>query len=334
MFQKTVFKIVIHSIFWVVYIVVLFVFDPPHYSELGINWYEKIEPDLLLLVGSITYLNELLLLPFFFKRKYYILFAIINFGLLFFATTFYCYYLIGEDCKLSVCLSNNLWLIALPVVFLSLVWVVIQFFEKQKELENVYSERLELELKFLKSQINPHVLFNSLNTIYSKAVKENDEIAEMILKLSDNLKYVLNKSDDTFVDMEKDIVFIENYLDFQKLRTEGINKIIYKKDIDSYNHSIAPLILIDLIENAFKYAIYKEDELSDIYISLNVKNGMLHFICKNEYNPIDLQQQKDSMQIGLKNLKQRLKLLYKNNHQLHINTDNSLFIVDLKINLE
>jgi LytS/YehU family sensor histidine kinase len=154
----------------------------------------------------------------------------------------------------------------------------------------------------------------------------------MILMLSENLKYVLNQSTDTLVDLEKDLTFIDNYLEFQKLRTQGINNISYKKEIDSYNHSIAPLILIDLIENAFKYAVYKDSELSNIDIYLSVQNGKLHFYCENEFD--DNLEKNKTTQIGLKNLQQRLLLIYKDNYTLNINKKNGMFKVDLKINLE
>jgi two-component system LytT family sensor kinase len=331
--KKTVLRILIHILFWVFYILVLFVFDPPYYGDLGIEWYEKINFDLVFLIAGMVYLNELFLLPYFFKRRWYALFALVNLGMLFFATTFYCYYLVGLECTVVVCLSNNLWLISLPVIFLSFVWVVLQFFEKQKELEKAHKDKLEMELKFLKSQINPHVLFNSLNTIYAQAIKESDTIAEMILMLSDNLKYVLNQSDDVLVDLEKDIAFIENYLKFQDLRTKATIKVNYTKEIDSYSHTIAPLILIDLIENAYKYAAYREGKLSHIDIHLGIENGRLHFICKNEFDPSGKRVKEDSTEIGLKNLRQRLKLIYHDDYTLEFKQENGMFVVDLKIKL-
>ncbi len=224
-------------------------------------------------------------------------------------------------------------MIALPVIFLSFIWVVLQFFDKQKELEEIHKERLEIELKFLKSQINPHVLFNNLNTIYAQAVKGNDNVAEMILMLSENLKYILDQSNDTMVPLEKDVIFIENYLEFQELRTQGINNIFYNKDIDSYNHTIAPLILIDFIENAFKHSVYKDEGESDIVIYLSIKKGKLHFICKNEFDANSQHKKEKGEQIGLKNLKQRLRLIYKDNYNLDIIEGNEMYTVDLKINL-
>lgn len=330
--HKTSIKLIIHSLFWIFYIVVVFLLNPSH-GEYNLNWFDKIDYKLLLLVLVTTYVNDQLLLPYFFKRKAYVVYTLALFGLLFLATTFYCYYILICSCSLSSCFSKNLWMISLPVVFLSFIWLILQFFDKQKELEMAHKERLEMELKFLKSQINPHVLFNNINTIYAQAVKGSDNVAEMILMLSENLKYILDQSNDTLVPLEKDIAFIENYLEFQELRTQGINNIIYSKKIDSYNYSIAPLILIDLIENAFKYSVYKDNELSDINIYLSIQKGKLHFICKNEFDTI-LQQEKEITQIGLKNFQKRLNLIYKDSHVLDITKDDGIFTVNLKIDLE
>jgi LytS/YehU family sensor histidine kinase len=150
--------------------------------------------------------------------------------------------------------------------------------------------------------------------------------------LSENLEYVLNQSNDVKVDLEKDIAFIENHLKFKELRTQGIFQITYKKDIDSYKHTIAPLILVDLIENAFKYAVCKEDELSDIIIFLSIQKGKLHFVSKNEFDTSS-QKKKVKTEIGLKNVRQRLQILYANHHSLNIDQEDGVFKVDLTIDL-
>lgn len=330
---KVIIKFIIHSLFWIFYIVVLFVFDPLCFDDLNTSWYDKIEAYFLLLVAGVAYLNELLLLPYFFKRKSYLSYALVTVGVLFITNYFYCYYVIKCEDSLFICYSSNLWIIALPFIFLAFIWVVLEFFEKQKELEKAHNDKLELELKLLKLQINPHVLFNNLNTIYSKAVNENETVAELILMLSENLKYVLNQSKEKLVDLEKDLTFIENYLKFQALRTEGVNNIIYKKEIDSYNHSIAPLILIDFIENAFKHSVYKENELCTIDIFIKIQNGNLQFICKNEYDDAIYEEKQAVTGIGIENIKQRLRLIYKDNYTLDIQKKNNVFNVELNIDL-
>ena len=121
---------------------------------------------------------------------YVFIFAIISF----FATQLYCYVFAQCGCSLMKCLSDYLWQTLVPLIFFSFVWVLYRFIDKQEEVEEIKKEHLEMELKFLKSQINPHVLFNNLNTIYSYALEKPNETPELILRLSDNLKHVLYES--------------------------------------------------------------------------------------------------------------------------------------------
>jgi len=317
--------------FWAFYILILFGVNSSHDDQLNNPWYDKFEIGLLFMVGAITYLNDLFILPHYFKREAYLPYAIITLGLLFLTTYIYCYFILGCTDSIITCFYCDFWLIALPIVLLSFLWVVMAFFEKQRELDRIQKEKVEMELKFLKAQINPHVLFNSLNTIYSKSFKENEDIAELIHMLSENLKYVLNQSNDAKVDIEKDLTFIDNFIEFQKLRTQGIHTISYQKEIDSYNYTIAPLILIDFIENAFKHSSHREDETSEIDIQIKIREGNLDFYCSNPINHRIEEKKADSTQIGTKNIKKRLDLLYGGKHDLIVQKSNDTYNVHLKL---
>ncbi|EDP96414.1 putative transmembrane protein [Kordia algicida OT-1] len=324
------FRFSIHLTFWVFYFFVVFYLMPDYFGR-NLSFFQKIDFKLLLLVIPITYFNELYLLPVLFKKKKYLLYSLLIISILLLATIIYCNYIIECSCSFSFCLSQQLWKFLLPVIFLSLVWVLLSLFEKQKELEKTQKDRLEIELKFLKSQINPHVLFNNLNTVYAQAIKGSDNVADMILMLSENLKYILYQSEENFVPLKKDIDFIENYLEFQKLRTQGINNIIFKKNIDSYKHTIAPMLLIGLIENAFKHSLYKEDEESNIHITLTVINGKLDFECQNEIDVENGKRNTEGFQIGLKNLRKRLEIIYPKKHNFSTEKQNDSFIAKLEI---
>lgn len=184
-----------------------------------------------------------------------------------------------------------------------------------------------MELQYLKSQINPHVLFNNLNTIYSYALEKPDQAPELILKLSDNLKHVLYESNGQKVPLLKELEYIGNYLDFQKIRTENIKEIHYTSTGDFEQYTIAPLLLITIIENAFKHSAAK----STIAIDINVMNGILECTCTNLVGAIKT---KDShIPIGLQNLKKRLALLYNNKHQLTLKSEEQ-FVAHLKLDLK
>ncbi|MCT4700056.1 sensor histidine kinase [Tenacibaculum haliotis] len=189
----------------------------------------------------------------------------------------------------------------------------------------IEQERTEMELKFLKSQINPHVLFNNLNTIYSYAIEKPDKAPDLILRLSDNLKHVLYESNAEKVNLEKEIKFIDNYIAFHKIRTEGIKQINYQTSTDNARYEIAPLLLITIIENAFKHSIFN----SVIDINIKAEENKLTCSCENHYHEKSIQ---STAAIGLDNLKKRLDLLYKNKYELSIN-DTGIFKVLLVVNL-
>jgi LytS/YehU family sensor histidine kinase len=242
------------------------------------------------------------------------------------ATQLYCYVFAQCGCSLLKCLSDYLWQTLVPLIFFSFVWMLYRYLDKQEEIELIKQEHTEMELKFLKSQINPHVLFNNLNTIYSYAIEKPNETPELILMLSDNLKHVLYESNSKTISLEKELQFLDNYIKFQKIRTEGVKTISYHVDIDNNHYQIAPLLLVTIIENAFKHSILH----SNIEIDIRIHAGVLECICTNAYD-----QQKTStndFRIGLQNLDKRLELLYKDKHHFEI-TRNAVFKVYLKLNL-
>jgi len=313
-------KVLIHLLFWALFIFVsLFVFSNYYWSENPFLQY-------LFILTTIVYANNGVLLPFFIRRKWYFLYAVIIGAIAFLGTQLYCNFFAECGCSIMKCLSDYLWQTLVPIVFFSFLWMLYSYLEKQDELEIIRKENIEIELQFLKSQINPHVLFNNLNTIYSYSLEKPTEVPEMILMLSDNLKHVLYESDSHKVALQKELDYIDNYIAFQKIRTENIKTIDYRKQINDYVHEIVPLLLITIIENTFKHSIAN----STISIQIKEKNGLLECICENQIG--NHTKEENSSKIGLKNLKKRLFLLYKNKHELHI-TETQKYKVHLKIEL-
>ena len=202
-----------------------------------------------------------------------------------------------------------------------------RFIDKQEEVERVKKEHTEMELKFLKSQINPHVLFNNLNTIYSYAIEKPNEVPELILMLSDNLKHVLYESNAETISLEKELQFLDNYIKFQKLRTEGVKQIFYVTEVESKHNVIAPLLLITIIENAFKHSTLN----SDISISIKEQDAILVCTCSNDYKEDSVTS--EAFNIGLQNLEKRLQLMYNNKFEFTI-VKAEQFVVTLKLNLK
>jgi len=190
------------------------------------------------------------------------------------------------------------------------------------------------DLQFLRSQINPHFLFNALNTLYGTALKENAEhTSKGIQKLGDMMRFMLNENNLDFIPMDKEIDYLKNYIALQKLRTESSPDILVEDNIDEAkcNRTIAPMLLIPFVENAFKHGI-SLNERSWINIRLRCAETFIHFEVRNStHKRFENNTEKDKSGIGLKNVAERLKLLYPGKHELNVNEDKNEYIINLVI---
>lgn len=191
-------------------------------------------------------------------------------------------------------------------------------------------------LQFLRSQINPHFLFNALNTIYGMALQEKAErTAEGVQQLGDMMRFMLHENAKDQISLEKEIEYLENYISLQQLRTESSSGIKIERDIQTPPSmgQIAPMLLIPFVENAFKHGISLERP-SFIKIMLRFKDNNLYFDVHNSiHHSLGMDTEKTKSGIGLQNVKQRLNLLYPGRHELIIHESASEFFVHLKINL-
>ncbi|MGB4847899.1 MAG: histidine kinase [Saprospiraceae bacterium] len=192
-------------------------------------------------------------------------------------------------------------------------------------------ENLKTELSFLRSQVSPHFLFNILNNMVSLARKKSDLLEPALLKLSGLLQYMLYESDDEKINITKEIEYLDNYIDLQKLRFGNDVKINFEKEISiSTPLEVVPMILIPFVENAFKHGVVFIEH-PEIHIQLIVTGQQLQFNVKNKYNPFPEEKDKSSG-IGLQNVKRRLSLLYPD-ALLEIIQNESEHIVNLSIKL-
>lgn len=202
--------------------------------------------------------------------------------------------------------------------------------EKQKiEMEK---EKLQSEIKYLKQQINPHFLFNSLNNIYSLALTKSDLTTEAIIKLSAILRYMIYESQKEKVPMQEELNLIINYIDLQKLRMNEKTILNFQIEGDPDSYLIEPLLLIPIIENCFEYGC---DNINESFIDINIKiqNSTLDLNTKNKI--VQLPETKTTSKgLGLKNLKRRLELLYPNNFEFSTQQKDNIFEVKLKIDLK
>jgi LytS/YehU family sensor histidine kinase len=190
------------------------------------------------------------------------------------------------------------------------------------------------DLQFLRSQINPHFLFNILNTLYGTALQENaSNTAEGIQRLGDMMRFMLHENNLDRIDMNREIDYLNNYIALQKLRTESSPDIIIEDNISEQNctHKIAPMLLIPFVENAFKHGI-SLTEKSWIKINLACNEKEIIFSVRNSMHSRQQDDpEKEKSGIGLKNVLQRLKLIYPGKHTIAANGDGKEFFVQLSI---
>jgi hypothetical protein len=203
----------------------------------------------------------------------------------------------------------------------------------QKEVELLKSTIKESELKFLRSQINPHFLFNNLNNLYSYAIEFSPKTPEIILKLSSVLRYMLYECKENFVPFSKEVEQLENFAQLYEIQIEERGTIDFFVQIDQPEYQIAPLILIVFIENAFKHSQSSQTEniVIDIDIQLT-ESGELNFSCKNNFHPVT-NTENLAHGIGLENVRKRLQLLYPKAHRLAIRETDNQYEVHLSMQL-
>jgi hypothetical protein len=186
------------------------------------------------------------------------------------------------------------------------------------------TEKAQAELAFLKAQINPHFLFNTLNNIYSLAITHSEHTAASIMKLSNILRYVTDEVKQDFVPLQQEVDCIQDYIDLQQLRLGKKTTVEFNRRGNPATLSIPPLVLMTFVENAFKYGT-SNHQASAISIDLQINNGRIEFKCSNALFP---RKPVDRPGIGIDNTRQRLAHLYGDRYQLNINTvDNTYMVV-------
>ncbi len=223
----------------------------------------------------------------------------------------------------------NGFLLSLAYVF-ARDWIVnLSLIEKLK------TEKLSAELAFLKSQVDPHFLFNTLNSLYAAALEEKAHCtADGIIKLSTLMRYNLHDSQADFILLEKEIDYIEKFIALQRLRTTDKTRIDFLaqiRDESRRGEKIAPMLLIPFIENAFKYGLSPVLETS-IRIRITLKEGVLNLTVENTI--VEKPTAGPGSGVGLENVKNRLNILYPDRHQLLLEEKNSIFYARLQINLQ
>ena len=207
------------------------------------------------------------------------------------------------------------------------------WFNNQKHQQDIRKEHLATELAFLKSQINPHFLFNSLNSIYSLAYKKSELAPEAILRLSKIMRYVLDESPSSCVMLEKELEHLQDYVELQKLRLTEKTKLSIVIENKASNQTIEPMLLVPFIENAFKHGADTTSN-SVISIKITIDKNQLVFRSTNTIAQRNSPAKDLESGIGLKNVERRLQMLYPGSHKLEVLEENNLYAVTLFLTLK
>lgn len=217
-----------------------------------------------------------------------------------------------------------IYLVLTTLLKLSKSWYVLQRVEKEK---------LAIELNSLKSQVNPHFLFNSLNSIYSQALAKSEQTPDTVLELSNLLRYMLYEVGEAKVDLGKEVEMMENYVELQKLRADASSDISFQVNGHDLDKKVAPLLFFPLIENSFKHGVKGVSDQAYVHILLESTEKEISFEIENNKGDVDDMEQGKYGGIGLENVKRRLSLIYPGKHKFAIEDGDDIYRVTLKIQL-
>jgi LytS/YehU family sensor histidine kinase len=210
----------------------------------------------------------------------------------------------------------------------TILLVIAKFYKEKQTYLQLNEQKKSTELSVLKHQLNPHFLFNTLNSLYALSINKSDEAPEVIAKLSEMLDYMLYGCNDKYVSLKKEIELIENYLALEKVRYDERVAISFNKNVEP-DVRIAPLILLTFIENAFKHGVSQELKKAYIHIKISIEETFIQFDITNSIAKNRAYAKKET--IGLTNVKKQLELLYLDNYSLDLKEETNCFNVRLKL---
>ncbi|WP_421942263.1 sensor histidine kinase [Pedobacter sp.] len=336
--------VVLHSLFWsliILFLIIITIFEKePHtmkdyflsYGVLGI------------LNVSIFYINYIILIPGLIKKRKKYWLYLLCFLLLMVTTSFVKtivavlnptellhYSMNGKIEEVSVTnfFFTRFFVIGFFLVASCIIKFTLDWFSNERIQRNLESERREMELQFLKSQLNPHFLFNSLNNIYSLAYQKSDKTADAIMKLSEIMRYMIYESNTPTVALNKEVDYLTSYIELQKIRFKDGAYIELSLNGEIDNQQIVPLMLISFVENAFKHGVVT-DPNDPVKINIIANQKILHFSVVNKKN----QQNKDAQGgVGLTNVERRLQLVYPERYKLNVVNSSTHYTCELMIDI-
>ena len=345
--KKVALLVLLHVVCWAVFLSLPAVFNPRRHSiSIGGFIDDILEPPRWrngVLLIAVFYFNYYVTFPWLYLRQRYVLLFIS------FITCFAAFFLLNYSMMPhgldgppmppippdmphhphggfnALGISFNLFMFII-VYAASYALSMYELWQKTKE------EKLHAEISFLKAQVNPHFLFNTLNSIYSLTLTKSDKAPDAVIKLSGMMRYFVSEANQSYVSMSKELAYINDYIEMQKLRLTDKIKLRYEVSGDEDDKRIAPFLLIPFIENAFKYGV-NSDENSDILIKIQIHDKDLHLYVYNVKVYIRPDMDKGTG-LGINSTRQRLNLLYPGRHKLTVTNGEKDFAVSLNVTFQ
>lgn len=335
-------KVIFNALLWVCsFLILLFLFSGSS-SPAKIDYIYTICFVITLIIP--VSLNLYVLIPKFLKKEKNMLFVLFfGLNLIVFAqlnavffelivnTFFKDFYFISYHNTLEIYFIFFIFFVLTSLIKLGEDWVYLNQIENK--VLKVQKQEIEQQLYYLKGQINPHFLFNSLNVLYSLAIDKKKDITNAILQLSDILRYVIYDVEAEKIKLKKEIDLIKNYIDFEKNRHVKNSTITFNFNVDE-NQQIYPMLLLPIIENSFKHGLKSGIENPYVKINLEKKKDKLFFEISNNFKENQHTINDNYRGIGLKNIQENLALIYPEKHQFDTEVINNIFTVNLTIDLK
>lgn len=331
-------KIVYHSLFWLAVLIVLLLLNGEQWSP-GVSFLAEIIN--VLFFAGIVYYNFLYLIPNYLSEKKFLVYGglLIVFALLLAPIKIVCLYFVfsGSPHVQAALIHDQLYFFLSHFVVAgssTIAKIISDWVRHQRETKELQTRSMQTELQFLKSQINPHFLFNTLNNLYALTLKKSDQAPEIVIKLSEMMRYMLYDCNEKRVPLSRELNYIENYLELEKLRQGKKVDIRLNVHGDIGELEIAPLLFIPFLENSFKHGLSNVLTHGFVDILVEVTGNTLYFRIQNSKpERIALPENRRVGGIGLVNVRRRLNLQYPEAHQLLIEETPTTYTAILKLTL-
>jgi two-component system, LytTR family, sensor kinase len=331
-------RVVYHSLFWVALFLLLVLLDTT--SQ---DWGFVIAVELITLAfyAIVVYFNLFYLIPNYLTEKKFFLYVSllvltvliltpIKMLVLFLSFSYL------PDLQRQLLIDQKWFFLTIFIIAggSTVIKIISDWARYQRDRKELQTQTMQSELTFLKSQINPHFLFNTLNNLYALTLKKSDKAPEIVIKLSEMMRYMLYDCNEKRVKLSKEINYIQNYLDLEKLRQSDQSRITFKVEGKVGEQKIAPLLFIPFLENSFKHGLNSTINNGFVDIELRVNDQQIDFrMINSKADTLPMQTHKRSGGIGLKNVKRRLQLQYPDKYQLKLEDSPNAYAIHLSLDL-